>query len=368
MYRSAVLSSAALVAFAFPVAAADLSAILAKIELPPGFRISVFGEMPKPRSIEFADGVVYVGSRRGHIYSMVDQDGDGVADVVRRLARGLNSPNGVAVRDSTMYVGLQDRIARAPLPTGPLNSQRLGRLQTVNDDLKDVSHHGWRYIDFGPDGKLYVALGAPCNICELEENTGKIVRMNSDGSDWEVVADGVRNSVGFDWHPMTGEFWFTDNGADRMGDDIPPDELNRVTRIGQNFGFPYFGGKTTRLTGYENRNPPVEVTPAEVEFQAHTANLGIDFYAGGMFPSEYKGDAFVAQHGSWNRSVPVGYQVVRVRFDNDGNAVGTEVFATGWLQNGDTIGRPVDIEELPDGSLLVSDDFADVIYRIAYDG
>ena len=191
--------------------------------------------------------------------------------------------------------------------------------------------------------------------------------MDEDGTNWQVVADGVRNSVGFDWHPITGELWFTDNGADRMGDDTPPDELNRVTKAGQHFGFPYLGGKTTKLAGYKNRTPPMKVTPAEIEFQAHTANLGIEFYTGDMFPTEYKNDAFIAQHGSWNRSTPVGYRIMRVRFDAAGNAIGKEVFADGWLVDGEPIGRPVDLEELPDGSLLVSDNHANVIYRISYE-
>ncbi len=190
--------------------------------------------------------------------------------------------------------------------------------------------------------------------------------MNPDGSDWEVVADGVRNSVGFDWHPTTGELWFTDNGADGMGDDTPPDELNRVKSAGQHFGFPHFGGKATKLAGYEDKEPAGEVVPAEIEFQAHSANLGIEFYDGAMFPAEYKNDAFVAQHGSWNRTEPVGYRIMRIRFDDEGNAVGKEVFADGWLSDGAAVGRPVDIEELADGSLLVSDDFANVVYRISY--
>lgn len=360
--------SAALTLLSAPVQAADFSAVLSKIKLPPGFRISVFAEMPKPRQIVVGkpNGVVFVGSRHGHIYSLVDSNRDGVADEVRERASGLNVPNGVAMQESILHVGMQDRIAHWPVPAEFDTALPLEPLLTVRDGLRNEFLHGWRYIGFGPDRKLYAALGAPCNICDLEDNTGKIVRMNPDGSGFEVVADGVRNSVGFDWHPKTGELWFTDNGADGMGDDIPPDELNRVTRPGQHFGFPYFGGKGTRLAGYEDKEPPVEVTPAEIEFQAHSANLGIEFYEGGMFPAEYRNDAFVAQHGSWNRTEPVGYRIMRVLFDDDGNAVGTEVFAEGWLDGGAAVGRPVDIEELPDGSLLVSDDFANVVYRISY--
>jgi len=349
--------------------AGEYGAILERVDLPPGFEISIFAEVPRARSIEVGrpNGVVFVGSRHGHIHSLVDRDRDGTADEVRKRADGLKVPNGIAMKDGLLYVGQQDRIAFSPVPAEFDTALPIQPSETIYTDVEDSFLHGWRYIDFGPDGKLYVSLGAPCNICELTPRTGKIIRMDADGSDVEVVADGVRNSVGFDWHPATGGLWFTDNGADNMGDDIPPDELNRVTRPGQHFGFPYRGGSIA-LTGYEGVEPPVKVTPPEVEFQAHTANLGIDFYTGDMFPEEYRGDALVAQHGSWNRSVPVGYRIMRVRFDESGEAVGKEVFADGWLNDatGNAVGRPVDIEELPDGSILVSDDFAGVVYRISY--
>lgn len=362
------LCVALLLAACIPSRSADPSRIVEKIELPPGFRISVFGQMPAPREIAVdpGSGLVFVGSRRGHIYSMLDSDGDGKADQVHERASGLNVPNGVAIQDSTLYVGLQDRIASWQIPADVDSTATIGPLTTLSTRMENKSHHGWRYIGFGPDRKLYVTLGAPCNICALDGLTGKIVRMDPDGSNWEIVADGVRNSVGFDWQPSTGKFWFTDNGADGMGDDIPPDELNRVSRLGGDFGFPYFGGKQVRLTGFENRQPPVQVTPAAVEFQAHSASLGMKFYDGAMFPAEYRGDAFVAQHGSWNRSEKVGYRIVRVRFDEQGEPLGTEVFASGWLENEAVFGRPVDIKQLSDGSLLVSDDKANVIYRITY--
>ncbi len=355
-------------ALSMPAAATDFSAVLDKVQLPEGFKISVFAEMPKPRAIEVGkpNGVVFVGSRHGHIYSMIDSNRDGVADEVSERVSGLNVPNGVAMQDAILFVGLQDKITNWPVPAEFDSALPLQPLLPVFEGLKNEFLHGWRYIGFGPDRKLYVSLGAPCNICDLEELTGKIIRMNPDGSQMEVVADGVRNSVGFDWHPKTGELWFTDNGADGMGDDTPPDELNRVRTAGQNFGFPYVGGKSTKLTGYEDKEPAGEIVPAEMEFQAHTANLGIEFYDGSMFPDEYKNDAFVAQHGSWNRTEPVGYRIMRIRFDADGNAVGKEVFADGWLSDGAAVGRPVDIEEMADGSLLVSDDFANVIYRISY--
>lgn len=352
------------------LAETDFSGVLEKINLPDGFKIEVFAEMPKARSIVVGkpNGVVYVGSRHGYIYSMVDSNRDGTADEVSERVNGLNVPNGVAMQDSMLFVGMQDRVATWPIPAEFDTALPLDPLVTVYEGIDEGFLHGWRYIKFGPDRKLYMSLGAPCNICDLKENTGKIIRMNPDGSEAEIVADGVRNSVGFDWHPVTGELWFTDNGADGMGDDTPPDELNRVTTVGAHFGFPYFGGKDTKLAGYEDKEPATEVTPAVMEFQAHSANLGIKFYEGSMFPAEYQNDAFVAQHGSWNRTTPVGYRIMRVKFDDAGNAVGKEVFADGWLQGESAVGRVTDIAELPDGSLLVSDDFANVVYRISYDG
>lgn len=345
----------------------DYSSILDRIQLPDGFAISIFAEVPKARSIVVGkpNGVVFVGSRHGTIHSLFDMNRDGVADEVFERTSGLNVPNGVAMQDGMLYVALQDKVVTWPVPAEFDTSLPLEPLLPVYEGIDSGFLHGWRYAAFGPDRKLYVSLGAPCNICDLADNTGKIIRMDPNGENVEVVADGVRNSVGFDWHPATGELWFTDNGADGMGDDVPPDELNRVSAAGEHFGFPYFVGSVP-LPGYEDKTPPVAVTAPEIEFQAHSANLGIDFYEGSMFPAEYKGDAFVAQHGSWNRTSPVGYQIMRVTFDDAGNATGKEVFASGWLSDGASFGRPVDIEELPDGSLLVSDDFAGVIYRIAY--
>ena len=253
-------------------------------------------------------------------------------------------------------------IADEPSKTIPLSPF----LQPIKSDLPPKGHHGWRYIKFGPDKKLYVSIGSPCNICIPDGIEGTILRMDSDGKNVETVAKGIRNSVGFDWHPQTGELFFTDNGADGMGDDTPPDELNRVSKMGQHFGFPYLGGKSEKLTGYENQKAPEDVVPPVVEFQAHTANLGLHFYRGTMFPKEYRHDAFVAQHGSWNRTIPVGYRIMRIRFDQQGNLIGKEVFADGWMKGDSISGRPVDITELDDGSLLVSDDFANVVYRISY--
>lgn len=348
----------------------DYSAILDRINLPDGFSISIFAEMPKARGIEVVkpNGTVFVGSRHGKVFSMVDNNRDGVADEVRLRGDKLNVPNSLASQDSLLYVGLQDKIVKWPVPAEVDTDLPLAPLLPVLEGIDSGYLHGWHTVAFGPDRKLYIALGAPCNVCETNDVNGKILRMNPDGSNVEVVANGVRNSVGFDWHPVTGELWFTDNGADGMGDDTPPDELNRVSRLGEHFGFPFVGGDGIKLPGFEDATAPADLTSPEIEFQAHSANLGIEFYNGKMFPAKYHNDAFVAQHGSWDRTEPVGYRIMRVMFDDEGNPTGKEVFADGWLdEQGFSYGRPVDLEELPDGSLLVSDDFAGVIYRISYD-
>ena len=348
--------------------AGEFDAILSRINLPPGFEISVFATTPKPRSLVFAAplNMVFVGSYQGTIHSLVDSNADGVADEILRRADGLNTPNGIAYFDGKLFVALTDRVAFWPIPAEFGATLPIAPLIDIKSDLPREFAHGRRYAAFGPDQKLYVAIGAPCNICEPKGLEGTIIRMNSDGSDVEVVARGVRNSVGFDWHPETGVLFFTDNGADGMGDDIPADELNMVTSVGQHFGFPFLGGASVKLTGFEDAQAPADAVAPVIEFQAHTANLGIHFYRGAMFPSEYRNDAFVAQHGSWNRTEAVGYRIMRIRFDDDGNAVSKEVFADGWLEGQFAVGRPVSITELPDGSLLVSDDFANVIYRISY--
>ncbi len=349
----------------------DFSAILERINLPDGFTISIFAEMPKARGIEVVkpNGTVFVGSRHGNVMSMIDVNRDGVADEVRVRGTDLNVPNSLASQDSLLYIGLQDKIVQWPIPAEVDTDLPLAPLLPILEGIDSGYLHGWHTIAFGPDRKLYVALGAPCNLCETNDVNGRIIRMNADGSDVELVADGVRNSVGFDWHPVTGDLWFTDNGADGMGDDIPPDELNRVSFLGEHFGFPFVGGNGIVHPGYEGADVPASMTSPEVEMQPHSANLGIHFYEGRSFPSKYRNDAFIAQHGSWDRTEPVGYRIMRVMFDAEGNPTGKEVFADGWLDDGGfSYGRPVDIAELPDGSLLISDDFAGVIYRISYDG
>jgi glucose/arabinose dehydrogenase len=237
----------------------------------------------------------------------------------------------------------------------------------VNDEFPSQRAHGWKFIRFGPDGKLYVPVGAPCNVCDVEDTGfGSITRMNPDGSDLELFAIGVRNSVGFDWHPETEELWFTDNGRDQLGDDIPPDELNHAPEAGLHFGFPYCHGGTVPDPELGQERSCEEFTPPAMTLGPHVASLGMRFYTGSMFPDEYRNQIFIAEHGSWNRSTPLGYRIMLVRLE-DNEAVSYEVFAEGWLRGGEAWGRPVDLQVMPDGSLLVSDDTDGAIYRISYE-
>ncbi len=351
------------------VADSNIAGLLKRIELPPGFEISLFAKVPRARSMVIAEplGAVVVGSRQGTIHFVIDKDKDGVAEQVVRKAEWLKAPNGVAHDGRFLYVVEQHRVVKwvPPSATDP-NQPFVALLRPIMTGLPDKGHHGWRYAAFGPDGKLHVSIGSPCNVCRPDGLEGRIIRMDRDGGNVETVATGIRNSVGFDWHPATGELFFTDNGSDGLGDDIPADELNHVTRTGQHFGFPWYGGGRTRTPEFSGEAPPADTVPPVIEFRAHTASLGIHFYRGAMFPAGYRHDAFVAQHGSWNRSSKIGYRIMRVRFDDRGKAVGKEVFASGWLVGERAWGRPVDITELGDGSLLVSDDRLGAIWRISY--
>ncbi len=351
------------------VAQRGIEANLPLIDLPPGFSIEVYARVPEARSLAVGRvlDTVFVGTRRDSVYAVLDRDRDGIVETVAPFARGLNVPNGVAVsEDGWLYVAENTRIVGFSQPEfDPLG---LNEPIPIYQSLPAYGAHGWRYLALGPDDKLYVALGAPCNICEVEDPMGTISRLNRDGSGFEVYASGIRNSVGLDFHPETGILYFTNNGADRLGDDIPADTLLRAPEPGLFFGFPYMAssGDTTPSPAFAGREMPREMTPAVAKIQAHSAPLGIHFYRGEQFPAQYRNVAFVAEHGSWNRSEPVGYQVSLFAFDEEGKLLRQEVFAKGWLQGGRPWGRPVDIDELSDGSLLVSDDFAGIVYRIRY--
>lgn len=339
---------------------------LGNIKLPAGFRISVFAEVPTARSLTISpSGVVYVGNRaNSSVYAVVDDNRDGVADRMHEVAKGMHVPNGVAFKNGDLYimtistlykvVGVERDLTNPPKP------------EVVYDKFPSDEHHGWKYLAFGPDGALYIPVGVPCNSCESDnELFGTVAKLDVTTKQVSIVARGVRNSVGFDWKPGTSELWFTDNGRDLMGDDVPGDELNRVTQVGQSFGAPFCYADTIQDPDLPKRNCADFTAPIAV-LAPHTAALGMKFYTGSMFPAQYKNQIFIAEHGSWNRSTPIGYRVMMVRLEGD-RAVSYEPFLDGWLEaGGQANGRPVDIAVMADGSMLVSDDKAGAIYRITY--
>ena len=338
---------------------------LEKIKLPPGFRISIYATGVKnARQMALgSNGTLFVGSKdAGNVYALVDSDKDNRADEVIKIATGLNMPSGITFRGGALYVAEVSRVLRYDNIESQLKNPP--RPAVVNNSFPSERHHGWKFIAFGPDNMLYVPVGAPCNICRPDERHGVITRMNADGSGLEVFASGIRNSVGFDWHPVTKELWFTDNGRDEMGDDIPPDELNHAPRKGMNFGFPdcHAGSIPDPEFG---KTPCSAFTPPAMNLTPHGAAIGMRFYTGSMFPAEYRNQIFIAEHGSWNRTTPIGYRVMVARLEGN-KAVKYEPFAEGWLQGARAWGRPADVLVMPDGALLVSDDYADTIYRIAY--
>lgn len=346
---------------------ADAEANLSKLHVPAGFKVEVYAEVPGARQMALGtNGNVYVGTRGNKVYAVVDKNKDRKADQVITILDDLNVGNGVAMHQGNLYVAEQNRITRYGAPDFDLTLPFKQMREVIYDKLPNKFHHGWRYITFGPDNKLYVTVGAPCNVCSPQDIEATIIRMDADGKNAEVFAKGVRNSVGLDFQPSTNVLYFTDNGVDLMGDDVPSDELNAAPKAGLHFGFPFVSGKDARPPEFANKKLPQEVTPPELEFQAHGANLGLKFYKGKQFPAAYQGSAIIAQHGSWNRSKPVGYQLTRVTFDEQNKVKGQEVFIDGWLNNGEIWGRPTDVLELPDGSVLVSDDYAGVIYRVSY--
>ena len=342
---------------------------LDKIKLPPGFRIGVFAEgVSNARSLCLSPkGTLFVSTRdAGYVYALRDTNGDFVADLKYTLASGLRMPNGVAFRNGSLFVAevsrilrfddIENRLANPPAPV------------VVYDQYPTESHHGWKYIAFGPDGKLYVPVGAPCNICESEKPIyASITRLDVDNPSKgpEIVQSGVRNTVGFTWHPVTKELWFTDNNRDMLGDNLPACELNHATKDGMHFGYPYCHQGDLPDPEFGKKRPCSDFTPPAQNLGPHVAPLGLEFGLSATWPSEYKNQILIAEHGSWNRTDKIGYQISLVKLNDQGQCVSYEPFATGWLQPGNEVwGRPVDLEWLPDGSLLVSDDQADAIYRI----
>ena len=358
---------------------------LERVNLPAGFKIALYAIVPDARHMAIAPQgtVLWVGTRKVNIYTVVDRDKDRVADEVEPFASPLDFvvPNGVCIsKDGFLFTVEANRVLVFPaaeffwenpdVAVGIVVPQ--GELIPVDEESYN---HGARVCRIGPDNKLYIALGQPHNVSPPDKielyqrlGIGGIIRMDRDGSNREVYATGVRNSVGMDFNPANGDLWFTDNQVDGMGDDIPPGELNKAPGLGYNYGHPWFGGGLTRTNEHKDATPPEGIVHPQVEMDAHAADLGMTFYSGTMFPAKYRGGIFDAQHGSWNRTDPIGARVMFTSLDSDGNAASTEIFADGWLDK-DTkeyLGRPVDVLPLADGSLLVSDDLAGAIYRISY--
>lgn len=358
---------------------------LEKITLPDGFKIELYAVVPDARHIAVGtQGVVtFVGTRKETVWSVTDRNKDRVADEVKDFAPSLSFsiPNGVCFSDDGfLYIAEQNRVLLFPAAEYFYESPDVAAFNLVaSGDLiptdEESYNHTARVCKIGPDNKIYISLGQPFNVAPQEKldlysewGIGGIIRMNLDGSEREVYTTGIRNSVGHDFHPVTGDLWFTDNQTDGMGDDIPPGEINHQTEAGQNFGHPWYGGGTTRTNEYADEEVPAGVINPAVETVAHAADLGMMFYTGNMFPDKYKNAIFSAQHGSWNRTTPVGARVMVTMIDEEGNAT-IEPFAEGWIdENGEYLGRPVDVAMLRDGSLLVSDDLAGALYRISYEG
>ncbi|MFT6370133.1 MAG: glucose/arabinose dehydrogenase [Maribacter sp.] len=343
---------------------------LLELTLPDGFEIKVFARgVDGARSMAMGDnGTLFVGTRNENtVYAIQDTNGDYVADKVMVLDT-MQVPNGIAIRNGDLYVAQVGSLWKYPAIEDNLKGTPIKQL--VYDDYPTEFHHGWKYIAFGPDDKLYVPVGAPCNICnrtDEDERFATITRMDPDGSNREIYAKGVRNSVGFTWHPESGDMWFTDNGRDMLGDDIPPCELNHVTEAGQHFGYPFCHGGIIKDPEFGDEHPCSDFVSPALQLGAHVAPLAIKFYTGSMFPKEYQGKAFIAEHGSWNRSKKVGYRIMMVTVEN-GEASDSIPFIDGWLNEEaqEASGRPVDILWLKDGSMLISDDYGDAIYRVTY--
>jgi len=338
-----------------------------QITVPEGFAVEIYADgVENARQMALGDaGVVFVGSRNaGSVHALVDDDGDQRADRVLLIDEGLNMPSGIEFRDGALYVGAVDRVlryddieTRLDNPPDPV---------VVTDALPGEGHHGWKYLRFAPDGTLFIPVGAPCNVCD-EPGFAEIRTLNVETGALATFAEGVRNSVGLAFHPDTGELWFTDNGRDWMGDDLPDCELNHAPEKGMHFGFPFCHQGDVPDDEFGEGTSCSDYIAPVMKLGPHVAPLGLAFYNGTQFPAEYQGDLFIAERGSWNRTDKIGYRIKRVRFEG-GEAVGQQVFAEGWLQGQEDWGRPNDVLLMPDGALLVSDDKSNTIFRISYVG
>lgn len=362
----------------YPIAS-EFDELLKKINLPDGFKIDVYAsDVENARSMTISpSGTVFVGNRKAdNVFALVDNDRDGKVDKKYLITDKLtNMPNGVVFHNGNLYVAEVNKIWL--FEDVEKNLQKIDAVGyypeepiLISDKFPSDKHHGWKYISIGPDNKLYVPVGAPCNICESKDEIySTITRMDLDGKNQEIYARGVRNTVGFTWHPETGEMWFTDNGRDMLGDNYPPCELNRVQVPNKHYGYPYCHGGDISDPEFGSKYPCDDFVKPVQNLGPHVAPLGLKFYDGNMFPDEYKGDVFIAEHGSWNRTKKIGYRISRVKIENN-RSLGYEPFIYGWLDKdkNDAWGRPVDIVFLEDGSMLISDDYANVIYRVTYEG
>jgi glucose/arabinose dehydrogenase len=359
-------------------APAQVVSPIANLKLPAGFRASIFADnVSNARSMALGPkGTVFVGSRTGDkVYALIDQDGDHRADQTVVIASGLNQPNGVAMRNGALYVATTDSVLRYDDIEQHLEAPPAA--VTVKSGLPTSrGGHAWKFIAFGPDDLMYVSVGSTCNVCAPDPLFANIVRMKPDGSNMEVFAEGVRNTVGFDWQPMTREMWFSENGRDGMGDDVPGDELNIAPKAGMHFGFPFCHQGDVADPQFGAQRACSTTEPPVLKLAAHVAALGVMFYTGSMFPAEYKNAVFVAEHGSWNRSTPSGFRVM-VGNTNGRTVTNYRPFLDGFLAPGtegmpgrgswaQAGGRPVDVLQMPDGSILISDDHRNRIIRVSY--
>lgn len=345
---------------------------LSDLKLPEGFAIEVYAyDIENARSMALSkSNVLYVGTRSlGKVYALKDESKNFQIDKTHILMENGNMPNGVALKGDDLYVAEVNRILKFPNVESDLGGTKT--FEVIYDGYPTEKHHGWKYISFGPDGDLYVPVGAPCNICESENKIfNSITKLNVETGDLQIVQEGIRNTVGFTWHPESDELWFSDNGRDMMGDDIPGCELNHAKRKGMHFGYPYCHEANTPDPEFGEGKSCADYTSPTQVLGAHVAPLGIEFYKEGMFPESYKNTIFIAEHGSWNRSKKSGYRISMVKIDDNNQSLGYETFIEGWLDSStdDVWGRPVDLEWMPDGSLLISDDFANLVYRVTYEG
>jgi glucose/arabinose dehydrogenase len=351
-----------------PATAAAISAAddLAQIRVPKGFTLSVYADnldTARAMAVDEKD-VVYVGSRKaGKVYALVDANKDGVAEKTYTVAEGLDNPQGLTLLNGALYVSEVSRVVR--FDNIATTFDKKPNYKIVKDDFPKDRWHGEKVIKAGPDGRLYVPIGAPCNVCDKEDGPyEKIYSMKPDGSDFQVYARGIRNSVGFAFHPVTKELWFTDNNRDMMGDNMPSCELNRAPKPGMHFGFPYCHSGVLLDPEFGVGKSCDDYTPPVVLVGPHTAPLGLAFYTGNMFPADYKNQLFIAEHGSWNRSQKIGYRVSLVTLVN--NKLLSHVPFVEFMNMDKVLGRPVDVAQLSDGSLLISDDDRGRVYRVTY--